>query len=71
MSGNHGGSNQEPAVTIRGRRENGAVAHAPIPATRINWFRFWMRMLIAMLAFNVIAGVITWFFIFPHLHPAG
>jgi heme/copper-type cytochrome/quinol oxidase subunit 2 len=35
----------------------------------INWFRFWMQMLVAMLVFNLIAGLVTWFFIFPHLHP--
>jgi len=27
-------------------------------------------MLVAMVVFNVIAGLVTWFFIFPHLHPA-
>jgi hypothetical protein len=71
MSGDQKSGNQEAAVTIQRRRENGAHANAPTPATGINWFRFWMRMLIAMLAFNVIAALITWFFIFPHLHPAG
>ncbi len=36
----------------------------------INWFRFWMQMLAAMLVFNVLAALVTWFFILPHLHPA-
>ncbi|HXW65248.1 MAG TPA: hypothetical protein VEK74_09205 [Burkholderiaceae bacterium] len=35
----------------------------------INWFRFWMQMLVAVLVFNIIAGLVTWFFIFPKLHP--
>jgi hypothetical protein len=46
------------------------------PATRrvappkgVNWSRFWMQMLIAVLVFNLIAGLVTWFFIFPKLHP--
>jgi len=46
---------------------------APSPASEpkrgINWFRFWMQMLLAMLAFNIIAGLVTWYFIFPRLHP--
>jgi hypothetical protein len=36
----------------------------------MNWFRFWIQILIAMMVFNVIAGLVTWYFIFPHLHPA-
>lgn len=35
----------------------------------INWFRFWIQMLLAMMVFNVIAGLVTWYFIFPRLHP--
>jgi hypothetical protein len=36
----------------------------------INWFRFWMQMLAAMVVFNIIAGLVTWYYIFPRLHPA-
>ena len=43
---------------------------ASAPRRGINWFRFWMQMLIAMLVFNLIAGFVTWYFIFPRLHPA-
>ncbi|HYA65282.1 MAG TPA: hypothetical protein VEE84_01240 [Burkholderiaceae bacterium] len=39
------------------------------PRKGINWFRFWMQMLVAMLIFNIIAGLVTWYFIFPRLHP--
>ena len=35
----------------------------------INWFRFWMQMLVALVFFNIVAGLVTWFFIFPKLHP--
>jgi hypothetical protein len=46
----------------------------PSPQTRsgsgANWFRFWMRSLIAIIVFNIIAGIITWHYVFPHLHPA-
>jgi len=34
-----------------------------------NWFRFWVRSAIALLVFNVIAALVTWYFIFPRLHP--
>ena len=35
----------------------------------VNWARFWMQMLVAMVVFNVVAGLITWYFIFPRLFP--
>jgi hypothetical protein len=40
------------------------------PTDGFNWFRFWMRVLVAMIAFNVLAGLLTWYVIFPRLHPA-
>ena len=46
----------------------GSSAQQPTP-TGINWFRFWIQTLVAMMVFNVIAGLVTWYFIFPHLHP--
>jgi len=46
------------------------VAAPPSRRVGINWVRFWLQMLAAMLVFNVVAGLVTWFFIFPHLHPA-
>jgi len=55
--------------TMNGRtQEKDTTAGAP-PRRSINWFRFWMQMLVAMLVFNVIAGFVTWYFIFPRLHP--
>lgn len=45
------------------------AAQEATPRKEMNWFRFWMQMLVAMLVFNVIAGLVTWFFIFPRLHP--
>jgi hypothetical protein len=49
------------------------AADVPPAAPRrsgINWFRFWIQMAVAMLVFNIVAGLATWYFIFPHLHPA-
>ena len=34
------------------------------------WKRFWIQSLIAMLIFNVFAGLVTWYFIFPRLFPS-
>jgi hypothetical protein len=50
----------------------GAPAAATPPAKKkgINWFRFWMQMLAVMIVFNIVAGLITWYYIFPILHPA-
>jgi len=33
------------------------------------WYRFWKRMLLSALVFNVVAGLVTWFFLFPRLFP--
>jgi hypothetical protein len=33
------------------------------------WYRFWKRMLWSALAFNVVAGLVTWFVLFPRLFP--
>jgi len=46
-----------------------ATTQGATPRRGINWFRFWMQMLVAMLVFNIIAGLVTWFFVFPRLHP--
>jgi hypothetical protein len=59
-----------PRVRANGRTAPAAAATGSLPRRRINWFRFWVQMLVAVLVFNVCAGAITWFFIFPHLHPA-
>ncbi len=58
-----------PARRATGPRSRLASATAP-RRPGINWSRFWIQMLVAMMVFNVIAGLVTWFFIFPHLHPA-
>jgi hypothetical protein len=39
-------------------------------AGQFNWGRFWVRALLAMLAFNVLAAILTVYVIFPWLHPA-
>jgi len=48
------GSEQEPAKD------------KPAP---FNWKRYWIRSALWMLAFNILAFVLAWFFILPHLHP--
>ena len=48
---------------------NSRAASAGAPRKGINWFRFWVQMAIAALIFNIVAGLVTWFFIFPKLHP--
>jgi hypothetical protein len=40
------------------------------PQGGFNWVRFWLRSLLAMLVFNLVAGFATWYWIFPRLHPA-
>jgi hypothetical protein len=35
----------------------------------IDWKRFWIRMILAAVAFNVLAALVTWLVIFPRLHP--
>lgn len=46
-----------------------AGAPAARPRSGINWFRFWMQMLVAMVVFNILAGLFTWYVLFPILHP--
>lgn len=38
---------------------------------QFDWKRFWVRSLIAVFIFNILAGLVTWYFIFPRLHPGG
>jgi len=59
-----------PAETGAATTRRANAAGSPQPPAAFNWFRFWVRALVAMLVFNVVAGLVTWFFIFPHLHPA-
>ena len=33
-----------------------------------NWVKFWIEMGIYALIFNIVAGLITWYYIFPKLH---
>jgi len=33
-----------------------------------NWMKFWIEMGIYALLFNIVAGLITWYYIFPKLH---
>jgi hypothetical protein len=49
---------------------HGVEAGRRAPArSGFNWFRFWMQMLAAMIVFNIVAGLLTWYYIFPRLHP--
>jgi len=65
------------------RKARAALPHAaaggPLPSARVgerrpaaphfNWTRFWVRAILAMLAFNVLAALLTVYVIFPWLHP--
>lgn len=42
---------------------------ARYPTTGFDWRRFWIRALLAALAFNVLALLLTVYVIFPWLHP--
>ena len=33
----------------------------------MKWLRFWIEVLIAMVIFNIIAAIATWYFILPRL----
>ena len=35
---------------------------------QFNWVKFWIEMGIYALIFNIIAGLVTWYYIFPKLH---
>ena len=56
---------------------SGETASGPSPseagarpaAPSFDWKRFWIRSLIAIAIFNIVAGLLTWYFIFPRLHP--
>ncbi len=56
-----GRSRRGAGTTAGGRAGGGAVAG------KIDWFRFWRDMAIAALVFNVVAGLVTWYYIFPLL----
>jgi len=47
-----------------------AAGHPPQRGKRVNWLRLWIQVGLAMLAFNIVAGFVTWYFLFPRLHPA-
>ncbi len=61
-------------ANVAGADATGANAAPADPRKRVksgmNWFRFWMQMLAAMIIFNIVAGLVTWYYIFPRLHPA-
>jgi hypothetical protein len=38
--------------------------------TPFNWARFWVQCAVLVIAFNVMAGLATWYWIFPRLFPA-
>ena len=44
---------------------------APYAHPAFNWTRFWIRSGVSVIAFNVIAGFITWYWILPRLFPRG
>ena len=62
---------KEPDATP-GSASSSALPEGPqsrMPAG-FDWRRFWVRTALAALAFNLAAGLLTWFWIFPHLFPA-
>ncbi len=62
MEGAAAGQSRRETGTMSGGRVGGrAVAGKP------DWFRFWRDMVIAALGFNVVAGLVTWYYIFPVL----
>lgn len=61
---------QNGAPAIRAVREARPEAPRRAQGGGFNWFRFWMQMLAAMVVFNIVAGLLTWYYIFPKLHPA-
>jgi len=63
--------NENDHTNTRGQAGNAAQQQSRHPQRPgINWFRFWMQMVLAAIAFNIVAGLVTWFFVFPHLFPA-
>lgn len=58
---------RDAAGKVGPRRETGAPARRT-PASGFNWFRFWVRAALAMLAFNIVAAILTVYVIFPWLH---
>ncbi len=51
------------------KQQTPAGASKSAPQDGFNWFRFWVRVAVAALAFNVVAALVTWYFVFPKLHP--
>ncbi len=62
MEGAAAGQSRRAAGTMPGGRAGGRAI-----AGKIDWFRFWRDMLIAAVVFNVVAGLVTWYYIFPLL----
>ncbi len=62
MEGAAAGRARPGAGATAGGRAGGRVV-----AGKIDWFRFWRDMVIAAVAFNVVAGLVTWYYIFPLL----
>jgi hypothetical protein len=47
--------------------QDGRSREQPRRRKAVNWLRFWIEVLIAMVVFNVIAALVTWLFILPKL----
>jgi hypothetical protein len=47
--------------------QDGRPREQPRRRKAVNWLRFWIEVLIAMVVFNVIAALVTWLFILPKL----
>jgi hypothetical protein len=57
---------QQPVESTLGLPQSAA----PRAVAPFNWARFWIRSAVSVILFNVIAGVLTWVWIFPRLFPA-
>jgi hypothetical protein len=42
---------------------------APQVHPAFNWTRFWIQSAVTVLVFNVVAGLMTWYWLFPRLFP--
>lgn len=65
-SGNPGSGTRSAATITRStgtQRSIPAKGLAPF-----NWKKFWIEVGVYVLIFNIVAGLITWYFIFPKLH---
>ena len=54
-----------------GTRANATITRSPGNKKKpgdFDWVKFWIEMGIYGLIFNIVAGLITWYYLFPKLH---